>query len=335
MPTYRCEFEITGDLVLASNVGRLELDGSSGITTFRNGSANDEGHTVDMVASVIGSAESIDTAENELRGVLAEQLDLLTFTTHSRFKIERPIRAFEWEAHQEKRQFRAFHTVDSRHPPEPEFSSDFVATAKVLDNSNPPPFTRTALKYFRYGLLDPQPEDQFMRLWLALEIIAENLKDKEKVPIVCPVCGEALTCAACGVEPMRVPMAKQAIEGLISRIAGEHAKEVSKRQFKARNGLMHGRSVESIEKECKASIEKIVNELGTLAWHAIMSTIPLGDGPELHFGHRDGQFTNLTLVAAMLGEFKHQGDEPHPTDDKLPSVNIDLMTRFGSPDDDN
>ncbi len=70
MPTYRCEFEITGDLVL---------------------SANDEGHTIDMVASVTGSAESIDAAESELRGVLAEQLDLLTFTTHSRFKIERPI----------------------------------------------------------------------------------------------------------------------------------------------------------------------------------------------------------------------------------------------------
>ena len=167
-----------------------------------------------------------------------------------------------------------------------------------------------------------------MRLWLALEIIAENVKEKERVPIVCPSCNVPMKCAACGVVPTRAPMAKQAIEGLISSIAGAAAQDVSRRQFKTRNGLMHGRSPESIEAECKLSLPEIVNELGTLTWHAIMSTIPLGDGPPLVFGHRDGEFANNSLVMAMQGTFDHTGDGPHPTEDKIPSVKIKMLTTF-------
>jgi hypothetical protein len=98
-----------------------------------------------------------------------------------------------------------------------------------------------ALKYFRYGLLDEQPEDQFMWLWLALEIVAENLKEKVRVPIACSACGANVKCAHCGDEPMRIPMAKQAIEQLIATVVDEKSiAEVAKRQFAARNGLMHG-----------------------------------------------------------------------------------------------
>lgn len=334
MPTFRCEYDVTGDLVLPADIHELELSNSAGFTiTFRNGPADDDGHATGLVVIVVGSAESIDSAQQEIRRGLAQQLDLLAFVTHSRFKIVAARRLIEWDAGKKQRQFRAFHTVDARYPPDPEFIGKYIETLDALDQAKPPEYARTALKYFRYGLLDDQPEDQFMRLWLALEIIAENSKETDRVPIVCPACNAAMKCGACGNEPTRVPMAKQAIEQLISKITGVAAPEVCKRQFTARNGLMHGRSPESIEAECKTPLDVIVNELGSLTWHAIMSTIPLGEGPPLAFGHRGGEFTKKSLVMSMLGAFDHTGDGPHPTDDKIPSVEITLMTKLRKPVD--
>lgn len=261
-------------------------------------------------------------------GCLARQLDLLTFVTHSRFKIVAPRRLIEWEPGRRTRRFKAFHVVEGRYPPDPELIQDYLATAATIEKGNLPPFARMALKYFRYGLIDDQPEDQFMRLWLALEIIAENVKEKSRVPIACPACNSALKCPTCGSEPTRVPMAKQAIDRLLAEITGEAAQDVSRRQFIARNGLMHGRATESIEADCKASLPQIVDELGALTWNAIMSTLtPAGDGA-LAFGHRSGEFVNKVMVVSMVGEFDHMDEGPHPSEDKIPAVKISMQTRF-------
>lgn len=334
MPLCRCDFHVFADLVLPAGRASFELKNFDGVTTtIRNAPPDAEGHATGLVASVVGPAESIHSAREQLRTILSQQLDLLTFVTHSRFKIVRPLRAIEWEPFQKSRQFRAFHTSDSRQPPAPELKQRFVEAAGALDAAKPPAFTRTALQYFRYGLIDDGPQDQFMRLWLALEIVAENVKEKLRVPIVCGKCGAALVCPGCGNEPTRVPMAKQAIEQLITKIAGASAAEACKRQFTARNGLMHGRSSESIEAECGVSMQALVDELGGITWHAIISTISSPpDGPPRAFGHWGGEFTNKTLITSMLGIFEHNGEGPHPPDDKIPNVEITLSTRFGDPD---
>jgi hypothetical protein len=334
MPNFRCEYSVTGDLVLPSELSQHQYTNCDGVEiTFSNGEVNDEGHAIKLLATVIGPSESIDTAEKDLESVLVTQLDLLTFATHSRFKLIEPIRLIEWEAGQKKRNLKAFNTVDARYPPDPELEKKYIDTIIKLEQARPPAFTLTALKYFRYGLLDDSPEDQFMRLWLALEIIAENIKQTDPVKIICPVCESSLKCGECGTEPTRVPMAKNAIEELINKIAGKAAKDVSKRQFITRNGLMHGRKRDSIEKECKVSISDIVNELGFLAWNAIFSTIPTKDKQTFEFGHRHGDFTNMKLVMSVLGSFDHSGDESHPAEDKIPKVEVSLITNFKSPEE--
>jgi len=329
MPTFRCEYDVTSDLVLPKDIGELKLGSLGGYAfTLRNAPPDKEGHATGLHVTVIGPSESIDSAQEDLREALAEQLDLLTFCTHSRLKIVAPLRLVEWEAGKKKLKFKAFHTSDARYPPDPELVGDYIATVETLDRASVPDSTRVALRYFRYGLLDHTPEDQFMRLWLSLEIVAENLKDKTNAPITCPVCGVALKCHQCGCEPTRIPMAKQEIVHLITKIVGDRAPEVSKRQFKARNGLMHGRTRESIEKECKVPMHTIVNELGTIAWHAIMSTIALGDGPQLTFGHRGGEFAGTSLLMSIVGEFEHAGTEPYPPEDKIPNAEISMRTKF-------
>ena len=176
MSTYRCDFKVAGTLVLPADVGSLELCSSAGFTTtFSNGPTDDQGHATGLIVTVVGRAESIDSAQEELRHGLAKQLDLLAFTTHSQFKIVAPLRLIEWDAGKKTRNFKAFHTADARYPPDPELIGEYLKTVGALDQANPPAFARVALKYFRYGLLDDQPDDQFMRLWHTLEVIAENV----------------------------------------------------------------------------------------------------------------------------------------------------------------
>jgi hypothetical protein len=333
MPTFRCDLDIVGDLVLPAGVGQMSTETLAGLSfSFTNGPVGPDGHVGGMRVTVVGPSQSIESARGDLQQALAEQLNLLTFATHSRFKIVAPRRVMEWEPGQKKRKLQVFHTVDPRHPPDPELDPDFLNTTDALDRAGAPPHVGTALKYFRYGLLDDQPEDQFMQLWLALEIMAENGKDPEPVPILCASCNANMTCSACGNSPTRVPMAKQAIELLIEKIAGDAAAIVSKRQFKARNGLMHGRSRERIEAECKAPLGNLVNELGALAWHAIMSAIPLPPGPGLLFGHRDFEFSHKSMVTAFTLLIEHTGDGAHPSEEQIPNPEITLTTRFRLPD---
>jgi hypothetical protein len=326
MPQFRCDFDVKSDLVLSQPDGGLTFATASGYSlTLKNGPPDAANNAIGLAASVCGQAESMGNAEGELRKVLAEQLDLLASVTCSRYEIIAPRRLMEWEPGQMKREIRHFHVTDSRYPPIPDLDDQYLETVQHLDRASPPPYTRAALRFFRYGMVTRLPEDQFMQFWLALEIIAESIKNPTRLPITCPSCKAAWKCHSCDAEPTRVPMAKQAIENLIHRIVGATAPEVAKRQFAARNGLMHGRQVASIEKECKLPMDTIVNELAVIAWKAVLSTIPVVADAPLMFAHRDGQFTNMARRSSFIGTFDHHGDGPHPDESMLPKVEISLV----------
>ncbi len=329
MPTFNCEFDVSSDLVLAANLNELQLSkGADTQILFRNGPVDTQGHPTGLIATVIAPSESIDAAQEELRCILAEQLDLLSFATRSSFKIVSPRRLVEWEAGKRVREFRTYFTSDSRYPPDPELSSEFIETIRELENANPPAYSRKALKYFRYGLMDYQHEDQFMHYWLALEIVAENTKLKTPVQVICSSCNAPMKCAVCGFEPTRIPFAKQEIETIIAGITGEMAKVVSNRLFRSRNSLMHGGSSEAIERECGMPLASIVNELGEITWRAIMSTINLKTGARLVFGFHEDGFAEKSLMMSVLGTFEHTGEGLHPTNDNIPAIAIKMVTTF-------
>lgn len=329
MQIVRCDYKVAGDLVLPPDLESHEFRFSNNFSiTLKNGNLNDEGLAIDLIASVIGPVTSVDEAESELREVIAESLDLLSFATHSRFKILEPTRLMDWEEDKRVREFRSFLKVDASYPPDPEFMRDFINTIVLFNSSNIQNFTKRALKYFRYGLLDESPEDQHMRFWLALEIIAENIKENTPIPIFCPVCKAATDCDNCGTSPTRMPMAKQAIELFFENILKENGSEAAKRQFDTRNSLMHGGSVASIEKKTKKSMTELVDELGAITWHAIMSTIIIPGDEPYNLGHRDWEFTNKNLIVSARGTFEHDGDTPQPREDRLPDLKISMQTSF-------
>lgn len=331
MPKYRCDFNVVGDLVLpkdADDPCTIALPSGASVE-FSNGDCDEGGHTTSLVAKVIGEARAIGEAEVVLRKVLAAQLDLLCFVTQSRFQIEDARRVIEWEPGKRQRQLLVHRAVDARYPPSPDLRQTFFNSCETLEGMDFPSFVRTALKYFRYGCLDRSPEDQFMRFWIALEIVAENTKLKERVPITCAKCSKHAKCAHCGFEASRVPMATSAIRSLIEKITAPRI-DVSNRQLTTRNGLMHGRDVAAIEAEVGISLSAIVDELARVTWNAISETILTrpdnGDAP-LDLGHNDGKFGNGRLV--VVGNFLFDaGAGEHPSEEQLPKIEASIAHRF-------
>jgi len=124
------------------------------------------------------------------------------------------------------------------------------------------------------------------------------------------------------------PSSGQAIRSLINVTVRPGADEVYRNLSKVRNRLMHGGSSaeEAIRKTGK-SLGELLDLAGKIAWHAIMASMPELKGP-LNFGHRDGVFANGVLVAGPIGTFEFTGEGEHPTDDKIPSIKIEMDTRF-------
>ena len=65
MPTFRCDFDTTGDLVLPPDIDQLNVGTTDGFRlTIRNAPVDSEGHAPGLVVSIVGSANSMDPLRN-------------------------------------------------------------------------------------------------------------------------------------------------------------------------------------------------------------------------------------------------------------------------------
>jgi hypothetical protein len=331
MANFRCDFLVLPDLVFPSDqkVVRLGLEGGPTFT-YRNEPSGIDGHSHALIVSVVGQANSIETAERELRDMLIDHLNLLSFVLQSRFRIKHPIRLFDWEPHQIQRRMLAFHSSDPRMPPEPVLDVKFFATVGELQRATPNDAIRKAMKYFRYGMMNEVHEDQFFNFWLALEIIAEDIVPKVPVAVTCKACSGALICATCGHKAMRTPSARSAIEPLIRQFADpKYSEERVWQLADARNKLLHGASSLSIEAHCGRPLAALVNDLGVITWSAILSSLRFKpSGVDLEFAHFGGEFASVRHVARAHIVFAHDGPEEHPEEGKLPTVDVTMSTNF-------
>lgn len=330
MPFFRCEFRVESDFTIPEDEKQqVVLEAAGATTTLKNGPVDGDGAVSCLFAYVIGDVESQEIATNELRARLASQLDLLSFVTQSRFKISNAIRLIEWEPYQSPRNMHVLQSQDARYPPEPQPLQLFISSAAKIDGTNLHPFVRKAMKYFRLGLLEEQLEDQFMRFWFALEIVAENSKDDEKSPVTCQKCGVPLKCE-CGHEQSRRPMATDAIRNLMSHINSGKYHDISGKLLLARNTLMHGGGIATLEKKCKLSMKELTEQLGQVSWSAIENALTLGDANEIIIFDRQGDFTPVQMVFSAHLRFTPQGNAPHPPEDAIPNPSVAISTRFKS-----
>lgn len=331
MPTYRADYEVKSSLVNPPQGAPFVIKGQEPPfeIELRNAKFDKNNHIPGLIAVVVAQAENLDQVVTSFRTLLAHQLDILSFSTHSTFEIVQCMRAMEWEPYKKTRAFKVLNTFDPLYPPIPQLNSVYANTVQAISNGKPADYVIRAMRCFRYGVLDKQPEDQFQNFWLAIEVIAEGRKPTERVPIDCPKCRKALYCASCEVHPDRRPMARQAIRQLINDIVPKkQAHEVDRVFGIVRNKLLHGSSLDTIEAEVKIPISNIVNKAGWVAWHAILSAMPESvNRTELNFGHRDGQFAHGDLVPSMIGTFEHDGQSEHPAEEKIPMIEISMQVQ--------
>jgi hypothetical protein len=201
---------------------------------------------------------------------------------------------------------------------------------QALQQSKPPDYIANALRFFRLGVLERQPEDQFQHFWLALETTAEGSKEVARSPIPCPRCDGELFCAKCNTTPMRRPMGRQAIKQLLSKFYS-NSDRLFRILVKTRDHLLHGRSPDLVEAEVGESMGTLVDTAGTTAWNAIWHSIPRPDQHVTLIDH-GRTFANGMLVADLAMEFAYPGEAAHPTEDQIPKAQISGSVTFRPPD---
>ena len=327
MPKFRADYNVKSTLVLHGSNQELILSNDPLIIIKNDSADTTTGHVHGLDVQVVGDCESIDQAPNALRNLLAQKLDVLAFTTQSAFQIEQCYRVIEWEAHKKDRSMRALQRFDPLFPPEPNLIAEFTESAQRISDKVTDKHILRALRYFRYGLLGKQPEDQFQNFWLVLEVIGNGIKGDQPEPLICPECGANAQCAACSHVPQRTPIPKDAIKKLVEEVFPTDHQTAFKDLDKTRNGLLHGRLSESIEKELSIPFSDVVNAAGALAWHAIMRSLPEFDQP-LDMGQRDGNYVSIDLIAGPTLSIEHTEASEHPSENKIPKVEIKMDVSY-------
>jgi hypothetical protein len=223
-------------------------------------------------------ALALDEAEEIADGFLADCLNILAFTTGSRFQRHR-IRQIVDATSPETTGIRSLLMWGDSieyDDPQPFLDEDTARSIERLLQFDMPPAIRRAMRWYRLGINETVPDDQFMNFWFALEIVAEFQKSTEKVPDKCPQCQSPLYCESCKTHPVHKPYAKQAIRALLKAVDEECDDTTIERLDKTRNSLMHGSTLKEIEDSLPQPHEQIVDILGHLLWRALMLQFPQG-----------------------------------------------------------
>lgn len=169
--------------------------------------------------------------------------------------------------------------------PEPVIGPRFAATMTKLLSVDVQQAVARALRWYRLGVRETLPGDQYQYFWFALEILAEHLKPSEKVASKCSHCQNPLYCYVCRGEPTHAPFAKQAIEHLIKSIAPSIHQDMIQAFFTTRHTLLHGATFSEVELKPKFNPNELLDTLARIVRAALIRQVPpsvVGDG--LHLG---------------------------------------------------
>lgn len=220
-------------------------------------------------------AGALDEAADIAEDHLATCLNMLAFTTGSRFRKHR-IRQIV-DAGPPKGAMRDIRMWGDRieyDDPQPFLDAEHAKTIERLLEFDIPPAIRRALRWYRLGIDALAADDQFTYFWFALEIVAEFQKPAAKVNDKCPHCQSALYCEKCDTHPQHRPYPKQAIRALL--MEADHGCDDATVALlnKTRNSLMHGATLREIEGSLPDPHESVIDTLGRLLWKVLVRQFP-------------------------------------------------------------
>lgn len=327
----RCiaKFEIESEMSVVSDDLRLKLQHPKGNfqTRIRNIVRDDYSTPFLLSLQIIFEAPNLNEARDIAEEKLTECLNMLAFVTGAGIRRHRTRQIVDCTPLTGMRDCLVWADSVGHEDPQPFIDENIIASMERLLQFDSPPAVRRALRWYRIGIHDSIPEDQFQYFWFALEILAEHQKSTEKVADKCPQCKSPLYCENCKTHPIHRPYPKQAIRALIQAVDKACKEETIEALDKARNAIMHGATLEEIEDELPSSDEHIVDVLGRILFMALVHQFPKEIFKEtIQFGSPTTYIHRTKTGIAHISTIVPKGEDGELDLDSLTGLKVSMVT---------
>lgn len=281
-----------------------------------------------LSAQLTFEAASFDkTLKDVAYEMISEILNCLAFTTNRKFTIRRLKRFIDWTPGLKERDAIVYHDTPEWDTAEPALDARFLDTAERLLAMKSGPDQSAAMRWYRLALRAEMLEEQFSYFWFALEIAAETMKGKDKIPSKCPRCQGQLFCETCKDYPLHRRYRGEAIRQVVETVHPTNAEEVFKVLQLIRHTLMHGGRISSIRDQLPCDEQQAVNKLASVTWQAIARMFsgadPRAEQP-LSFGYCDNLVRRTVSFGVHVKTTLVGGDPNNPQLSDFPHFQLDV-----------
>lgn len=327
----RCvaNYEIESEMSVASDDIRLKLQHPKGHFQARIKNIVRDDYLTPFLLSLqlIFEAPSLNEAKDVAQEKLTECLNMLAFVTGAGVRRHRTKHIVDCTPLSGMRDCLVWADSVGHEDPQPFIDENIIASMERLLQFDSPPAVRRALRWYRIGIHDSTPEDQFQYFWFALEILAEHQKASEKLADKCPRCKSPLYCENCKTHPTHRPYPKQAIRALIQSVDKASEEETIEALDKARNAIMHGATLEEIEEELPSSGEHIVDVLGRILFMALVHQFPKEILKEtIQFGRPTTYIHRTRTGIAHVSTIVPKGEDGELDFDSFTGLKVSMVT---------
>lgn len=328
MTRFLANWEVESDIILPPDTPVLRYEHPTpSYTVFLRNIPEVRNELTYLSMQLVFDAPALTEAKAIGERLAREFLDYLSYTSNLKVRLRSILQIFNWEPNDGGMREALYYSRSYAQDDAPYEALDqsLLDTVALLQTRPLSPRLRRALKWFANAITSHFPEDQFAYFWFVIELIAQLIKEPSPVSDKCPTCQTSLYCPTCMATPLHRPYPKQAIEQLFHKYVNDDPAGFYSEANEARNLLMHGDEVSTIESRRGIEFSDLVNSLGHLAYISILNQfvpVLMGKQPMLlnasHFVHM-----NMSGVAHVQIGFVADFDDPNPA--RFPKVEMSMI----------
>jgi hypothetical protein len=274
MTKFLANWEVESDIILPPEVPVLRYEHPTELfTAFLRNIPEERSDLTFLSMQLVFSAPSLTEAKLVGEQLAKEFLNYLCFTSNLKVRLRSILQIFNWEPNttgiREALYYSRSYAQDDA--PYEALDQTLLETINLLQTHPITPRVRRALKWFANGITSIFPDDQFTYFWFVIELIAQVIKEPTPVSDKCPTCANPLYCPHCNATPLHRPYPKQAIEQLFHKYINDKPAEFYNVANEARNLLLHGEEVSTVEARHGIEFSRLVNDVGRLAYISIIN----------------------------------------------------------------
>ncbi len=281
--------------------------------------------TPTLNVQVILESDNYKDVEDLSEQYLGSFLKLLSFLTNCKFNILSLRRIIEWTPGLVTRQYIQIDEFNDPTIPLAVLDDSIIKSLEDILSTDVTSSLHNVFRCFSNALSSSYQDEQFQFFWFAIEILSQLYKDRTPVPDLCPRCRNPLYCQKCQETPQHKPYEKQAIEQLIrDNVQGENIDTLIDTTFKIRNSLLHGETIQNIEKNIPYKSIQVINFLGKTVWIILLNLIRKAlrdEGKSSMFKLFEvNNFLHYLLKTETVGSINRPECADDPQIEKIPPV---------------